>query len=97
MSLHAVAALIPDDIEEWDTSSVMLAGRLAITARQYGVTFVLVWQDGWWRVEKIHGGKVIATFTLPRLPPHVAEAMKRHTQGRVASARSQDRARPRVA
>lgn len=71
MSLHAINALLPDDIERWRVQRVKHQGRLSITARRYGVTYIINHDGRWWGVSKIHGGKEVAYFQSTRVPVRV--------------------------
>lgn len=70
-----VAALVPQDFEEWPKESSHILGRFVVTARRRGVTFVIAHSGTTWSVEKIHGGKVVASVTTERLPLHVFDAV----------------------
>lgn len=88
MSLHAIDAVIPEDFEAWPKESLTHAGRHTTTARKNGVTFVISQQaDGWCRVTKIHGGKIVAEFVAKRLPSRVLSALGGKWDGQREAAR----------
>ena len=89
MSLHAIDAIIPEDFGEWPKESLVHAGRHTITARKTGVTFVISRDaDGWCRVTKIHGGKIVAEFVAKRLPSRVETAIGGRWDGQREAART---------
>lgn len=74
MSLHAIDALVPDDLDRWRIETRTIVGRTMSTARFYGVTFTFVLdEDRWWTVTKIHGGKIQAQYVTRKLPSRVQE------------------------
>jgi hypothetical protein len=73
----AVESIIPENFEVWRVETNTFNGRTCCTARRYGVTFTIVFSEGWWTVTKIHGGKAVATYVTKELPSRVQLAVER--------------------
>jgi hypothetical protein len=87
VSQHAIEALIPEDFGQWRIETINVAGRVMCTARRNGVTFTIVRDEQrWWTVNKIHGGKIVASFVVRQLPSRIQEIVNAGRQGRYAHA-----------
>lgn len=70
--------ILPPNFSRWNMEAVNILGQCKVIARRNGITFTLVRDtDGWWHIEKLKGGRVLASKTTKRLPVEVAAAIQR--------------------
>lgn len=70
--------ILPPNFSRWNIEVLNILGECKVIARRNGITFILACDtQGWWHIQKLKGGRVLASKTTKRLPAEVAAAIHR--------------------